>query len=442
MSPQHSDIQDDQMQESEAVSSLKAHEKMVEGITLEEPIIPMEPNVQGDQGRIEDTSLRDEHMSESDGIQNPQAALMFPEREPAREDTTESSAVLQMSNDPPSNPDLSSIFASPIPNMAQPVLSPLRLHQGFQPFGLPSSPPAVKPDPSFFATPPPASSHNEAAANIGGSNRLGSLSPTQTSLLDKLVSPFSLAAAGQALQMQVPVVPPKQTSVIGRSNILNNIQDKFSLTGLKTPPSSVIIMEQRRNAPREVFNSTPKKDLPAFSGSLVPVTSPSNLHPPFPVTPQRGNAMMRSLSAPELTSSTEGAGSLPIGEDNKAQPSSLSLAPTGVFTPITSRIPIPQYSSMNGNHAAISTTVASPSTSIISLANALSPTTMSPGFLQLRQASTLRGMSSGAASKIPRPGKKPYSKPVSRLPKLQTKAIPVFPTVAPPPKASRVRDTM
>ncbi|CAG8686984.1 1752_t:CDS:2, partial [Acaulospora colombiana] len=75
------------------------------------------------------------------------------------------------------------------------------------------------------------------------------------------------------------------------------------------------------------------------------------------------------------------------------------------------------------------------------------PNILSPNTSQLRQPSNLRNTLTGAASKIPRPGKKPYAKPVSRLPKPKaltklgstTTATTTTVTTTPPQSTRRAR---
>lgn len=435
-------VSEAQSGQAEASSSTNLHEETVAAVSQEGASVSLaavESNGQQGDQRMDDASLRDTHMSEGEQAHPSLTTSISPEA-PLEPGENMQPLAFPTTSNASSNPDLSSIFASPIPNMTQPVLSPLRLHQGFQSFALQPPPLPPNPDPSSFTTPLPSSDRADASIHANGNPRLSSLSPTQTSLLDRLMNPLAMVEAGQ--QTNIPSAPKKPNS-ISRSNITNDgPANAGSTRGFMTPPSKVIIMEQMKGVSRAAMNTTPKKALPAFSGSLVPPTVPNNLHPPFPVTPQQSNGMTRSFSAPSFISPTKQPDSSSVPGDNTPQPVALKSTTPSTHTP--SRIPVPHPTSASletapaqGSNAlngfgTSSMTVTSPSSSIQSPGSLLSPTIMSPGSSQLRQPSTLRSISSGGASKIPRPGKKPYSKPVSRLPKLPNKVASVFPTVVPP----------
>lgn len=293
--------------------------------------------------------------------------------------------------------DLSSNFASLTPNLPQPFLSPVQIQstQTFQSFSLQST--SVQGNAQSTMTPP------RPVSNGDPPNRLSSLSPTQTTLLDCLVNPFSSSIASP---IPTPFAPKKATAFV-RSGA-NSQQQVPSSQGPLNPASKVVGVKPSTGTQPPV---TPTK---TFEGSLVPVTTPSNLHPPFPVSPQR--EIVRSHSAPGAVSSS-----------TKEQPSARPVTPTSNFHPpiTSSKIPVP-LSSATSNHGPTAGRSINKSFSL-----GLSPSSSS----QLRQPSTLRTMLNGAASKIPRPGKKPYSKPPSRLPKPQVKvSVPAFPSN--PPKVS------
>jgi hypothetical protein len=149
----------------------------------------------------------------------------------------------------------------------------------------------------------------------------------------------------------------------------------------------------------------------SLQGSLTPLLGPvSTARLPFPITPQR-------TSQSDFFAPVCDRGDL--------------------FAPVGNNIDIRfSHASSNDNsnrtHSRIPVSVSTPGKASSSAQSLLPPLVLGsaevrpdsrmdpqspPTTSQLRQPSNLRNTVGGAASKIPRPGRKPYSKPTSRLPK-------------------------
>ena len=309
---------------------------------------------------------------------------------------------------PSSSADLSAIFASPVPQLSQPVLSPFRLHQDFQSFPIPqpsaapsSTPPPVTPSAIETDSTPMKPGFDASLNGLGGPTALlQALNTHQTSpvMQQSIAIPQAQREAGDNLQ----------DSVMGESETAANNEPSSSFT--MTPPRPPRIGGNRNNP------TSHAPPTPSLQGSLTPNIKPrSTAQLPFPITPQRG-------SQAEFFTPVRAQPNLfaPIG--NNPQPSIPFPHPSShtdtIHTP--SRIPVSVSTpgkSSSDIHLPLGNAVANTESALPS--GLLSPPTTS----QLRQPSNLRNTANGAASKIPRPGKKPYAKPISRLPKPKASGV-------------------
>ncbi|KAG8821400.1 hypothetical protein FRC17_009843 [Serendipita sp. 399] len=174
-----------------------------------------------------------------------------------------------------------------------------------------------------------------------------------------------------------------------------------------------VLRSPERTSPKGMDSD---KDPNALNGPLAPPTSPlSSSRLPYPITPQR----VAPLGFVAL---------FPLSPINTIPPQ-LSNASTPVRTVqgTPSRLPLPISSAIQALSLPL---MPQGSLSLASASGRL------PGLSPFRQPSALKSASAGAASKIPRPGKKPYSKPLSRLPRSQALAKPAAPAptiLSPPP---------
>lgn len=281
-----------------------------------------------------------------------------------------------------STAESSSLFASPIPALSQPILSPVRLQT--VPFSAPTAP-GETPQPSLL--------------------RLTSLSPTQTFLLDRLSNGTYTEPQSKVLTFETPKGEKTPSEGSGDDIQEENDSDAGSMEmRIMTPTqradrnAAVMTMLAIRSPartptrPRLNFQSTGSPNNQDSLAPLVVPLSPSRL--PFPITPQPS--------------------------------ASAHLSRTLVPNPTTpSRLPVPVFANKHQYFIEKSpcTSTDNPSVSTLSTAPIIS---------QGRTQSTLRGASTGVASKIPRPGSsKPYARPISRLPK--PKALTKNAVISPPP---------
>lgn len=303
--------------------------------------------------------------------------------------------------------DFSTLFASPVPKLAQPVMTPFRLHENENPDS--SQPPN-----------PISPAHSQSVASIE-ETRLSSLSPQQLSILESLVPSTSVVTTIQADHKMKGITP----SAINKPDADQENHQIASTTPVVQQDQSTNLTHPSRSL---LSPSTPSRKQPQaasgsrifgtnstlqFHESLVPVTSPSPTRPlPFPITPQRTNNVT-SYQSFTLASSNKTSNFSPSSTSVQSNQAHLN-----VQTHTTSRIPIPVATPVKRSHGLSSAGGTSNIGANTSITSPLTPpNVLSPNTSQLRQPSTLRNTLTGAASKIPRPGKKPYAKPASRLPK-------------------------
>jgi hypothetical protein len=305
--------------------------------------------------------------------------------------------------------DVSALFTSPVPVLAQPVMTPFRLHENET--NLESHQPSAT---------SPVSSESVESTEV---NRLGSLSPHQVSILDNLVSPTPGSATTKPdhSMSATPSITP--TSLVHGRDAKQKRREMNSI-GRQDRPINVTHSSTSHLSP-----STPQRKQPQsassnrifptnlntqFHESLAPVTSPSPTRPlPFPITPQRA-----SNGAVSYQSFTLGSSTTPSSINPALVTVQSNHAHSNVQPHTTSRIPVPVTTPVKRSQGLSNTGGASNIGATVSITSPLTPPNiLSPNMSQLRQPSNLRNTLTGAASKIPRPGKKPYSKPVSRLPK-------------------------
>ena len=319
---------------------------------------------------------------------------------------------------PSSTPDLSTLFTSPAPQFTQPILSPFRLHQNFQ------SPPVPQPSTEKSSSPP-------LAPLATGANNDTVMSPVfPTNHLPPDISTSSTLSLHPSLR-SAPQATPGKPSAQQMEDVLTETERKhedyvveLATANVSSGPFHPSINHAMPT--RNVRDSdSPSHPINGLQGSLTPFLRPipfSQL--PFPITPQRTSQEGFSTPVP-----SRGDLFAPIGDNPKPLSSSLTHASSSDnHAPIFTKIPVPVPTPGKGSspHAPpLGSTESRPDSrtaqnSVSSHLNLLSP----PTTLQLRQPSNLRNTAVGAASKIPRPGKKPYSKPVSRLPKLKVSSKP------------------
>jgi hypothetical protein len=308
----------------------------------------------------------------------------------------------------PSTVDLSALFASPVPHISQPVLSPFRLHQNFQSFSDPQLEKSSTPPPM---TPPPTNAQDDTP--------MKPIFPMQSSPSNKATS-----TALSPLRLVHPATP-KKASVPQMDGIPLETEQKHEDLATETaePTGGSSSLSLRLATPtrpsQAVGNSgSATRPMASLQGSLTPLLGPmSTTRLPFPITPQRSS--QAGFFTPIRDRENIFA---PVGNNPRYLSPSITHASSNdhnIHTP--SRIPVSVSTpgkDSSSSHSLLpplegAETLPDLREAVASRMNLLSP----PMTSQLRQPSNLRNAVVGAASKIPRPGRKPYSKPTSRLPK-------------------------
>jgi hypothetical protein len=318
----------------------------------------------------------------------------------------------------PSTADLSALFASPVPHISQPVLSPFRLHQNFQSFSNPQLEKSSTPPPM---TPPPTDAQDDTP--------MKPIFPMQSSPSNK-----STSTTLSPLRLVHPVTPEKPSVPQTDDIPLETEQThKDFMTETAEPTNGSSSLSLRLATPTRpsqgVGNSgSTTRPMTSLQGSLTPLLGPmSTARLPFPITPQRSSQAgfftpirdRDNIFAPVGNNPRYLTPSFAHASSNDNNIHTPSRIPVSVSTP--SKDPPSSQSLLPPLEGA--ETRPDSQEAAASRVNLLSP----PMTSQLRQPSNLRNAVVGAASKIPRPGRKPYSKPTSRLPKPKAiaKASPV-----------------
>ncbi|KIM21377.1 hypothetical protein M408DRAFT_105232 [Serendipita vermifera MAFF 305830] len=317
---------------------------------------------------------------------------------------------------PSSGADFSTIFASPVPTLSQPVLSPFRLHENFQPFPLPQ--PSAE---TSMASPPTVPSTTDLEGAYATSSH-----PVQPLLVNALTSPTT-----SIIQETRSDVSQLEVEKAQEDTAMRDVE--LTRSGMPSlVPTHLDPMTPLRS--RQSHNSTPTAPpISVLQGSLTPLIQvKSTPQLPFPITPQR-------RSQTDSFTPVRGRPNIFAPAISNPSPStSLVIHTNGLNDPVhsVSRIPIPTGTllrppSAADNHSSLPGSI---------LAHTESGLLSPPPASQLRQPSNLRSTANGAASKIPRPGKKPYSKPVSRLPKpkVPERVSPVSSIAPPKPSTTSV----
>jgi hypothetical protein len=320
----------------------------------------------------------------------------------------------------PSTADLSALFASPVPHISQPVLSPFRLHQNFQSFSNLQLEKSSTPPPM---TPPPTNAQDDTS--------MKPIFPMQSSPSNK-----STSSALSPLRLVHPVTPEKPSVPQTDGIPLETEQKHEDLVTETAEPTSTNSTNGSLNLSLRLATPTrpsqglgnsgsATRPMTGLQGSLTPLLGPmSTARLPFPITPQR--TFQADFFTPVRDRDNIFA---PVGNNPRYSTPSFAHASSNdnnIHTP--SRIPVSVSTPGKGSSSShsllppleVAEILPGSRDATASRMNLLSP----PMTSQLRQPSNLRNAVVGAASKIPRPGRKPYSKPTSRLPKPKALAKP------------------
>ncbi|KAG8859009.1 hypothetical protein FRB91_008975 [Serendipita sp. 411] len=350
-------------------------------------------------GETENTDSRDVEMSDVE--KHPSG------RAPSSTTPIKFTFFNEKSHESPQFADVSSIFASPMPTSLPPVLSPLR-HQSLQ------------------ETDTLQLSHAADSTALNTATSIQDAASHSQPILSPIGSPFP-ASKTSFDPISTPERPIHTLEEASKEDLDEEEEDVYRT--IMTPSqradrnAAVMVMQVLRSPER----TSPKgldlgKDstTSTLDGPLAPPTSPgSPSRLPYPITPQR---IVPLGFVPIFPLSFIGVPS---------QVSGMATTPVRTVQGIASRLPV-----------AVSTPILTPSTSFLPLSPRGASTPVNndsqhfPALSPFRQPSALKSAITGAASKIPRPGKKPYSKPISRLPRPQALVKPANPApsvLSPPP---------